>query len=116
MGDTLVGTLRQYEAALSRDPSATGNVTAQVNNQRLTGTITRIASVVRQGNTTYVLALDTLPGHVLVGSSDLSEALPLARPNDPVEVTFQTNQQSRIYNLTGFTDATVLPQEPVAQP
>lgn len=116
VGDTLVGTLRQYEAALSRDPSATGNVTSQVNAQYLAGTITRIAAVVRQGNTTYVLSLDTLPGHVLVGSSDLSEALPLARPNDSVEVTLQTNKQSLVYNLTSFTDAAVLPQEPVNQP
>ena len=53
---------------------------------------------------------------MLVGSVDLSDALPLAQVHDVVEVTYQTNQMSRVYNLTGFTDAQVLPADHAATP
>lgn len=109
VGDTLTATLRQYEAALSRDPSSSSSLTEQVADQELKGTIVRVAAVVHQGNTSYMLTLDTLPGHVLVGSADLSDSLPLAQVKDVVTVSFQSNQKATVYNLTSFTDTEVLP-------
>jgi hypothetical protein len=110
VGETLPATLRQYEAALSRDPTANAGLATAVTTQVKSGAIGRIAPVVRQGNTFYTLTVEGVPARVLVASADLSDALPLARPGDVVTVVYEESAVSTpVVNLTGFTDTAVLP-------
>lgn len=113
VGETLPATLRQYEAVLSRDPTATAGTKGSAATVMKQGLIVRIAPVVRQGTTYYMLSLDTAPGRVMVASADLSDALPLAQPKDAVSVSYEANDHTHVYNLTHFSDPTVLPPPPV---
>lgn len=116
VGETLPATLRQYEAALSRDPTSSAGLPISVKPMSQSGAITRIAAVVRQGNTFYTLAIDSIPGRILVASADLSDALPLAQVGDRVTVSYATSDTSRVFNLTGFVDPAVLPIQESSSP
>lgn len=109
VGESLTSTLRQYEAALSRDPTSNASMVSTIKPTTLKGKIARIAAVVHQGNTYYTLLMDNLPGRLLVASSDLSDALPLAVVGDEVQVSFEQNPSVYVYNLTSFNDEIVLP-------
>lgn len=112
VSDTLQSALRQYEVALSRDPSS-ANVATAIKPERRTSKIARIGAVIRQGSTSYTLTLVDLPGRILVAGADLSDALPLAREGDTVTVVYEASPTAgHVLNLTGFSDADALPELP----
>jgi hypothetical protein len=108
VGNSLAAALRQYEAMLGRDPTNPAGINAKNDGKTLTGRLLRIGSTVTQGNTSFSVMVDGLPGHILVAGVDLSEALPLAREGDSVTVGYEENDRTRVFNLTRFEDAAVL--------
>jgi len=115
VGETLQATLRQYEAALSRDPS-TARIEGKVTSQTRTAAIIRIGAVIHQGSSTYVLTLQGLDGKVLIANADLSDALPLARDGDTVTVSYEEGTGTgHALNLTSFSDPQVVPADPLAK-
>ena len=112
VGNTLVAALRQYEAMLGREPTNPAGINAKTNGKTLTARLLRIGSTVTQGNTSFSVMVDGLPGHILVAGVDLSEALPLAREGDSVTVGYEENDRTRVFNLTRFEDEAVLATKP----
>ena len=87
VGDDMQQTLRAYKSALnSKDNNITLSSTAQ--NYDRNGTIARISSDIRAGNTLYYMLLRESADSIYVGTSAVSNELPLSQPGDPVYIVY----------------------------
>lgn len=113
VADTLQSALRQYEAALSRSRT-TADVAATAHERLVVGTVDRIGSEVRQGNTLYYMTVRGEP-RVFVAAGDLSEHLALTRPADEIRIQVDGANSAAIVTVTKFENASVTGQSGAAE-
>ncbi|MCD8480288.1 MAG: hypothetical protein LRZ88_08745 [Candidatus Cloacimonetes bacterium] len=68
---------------------------------KLEGTISRIASDIKDGRSFYYFSLIEKPGLIFVATSNLSSFLPLSRPGDRVIVSY-LNTYEREININEY--------------
>ncbi|MEG1719030.1 MAG: hypothetical protein RR306_01775 [Clostridia bacterium] len=104
VGETIPNAIKGYEFALGN--SGTGSITNSDQKLEIIGKITRIASEMNDGRTTYKIIIDTLPGKILSLGSDLSEELALSAVGDDVKITYVPAEKQIVTSLT-FDNTTI---------
>lgn len=105
IGDTLQAASRQYQMKLGQDRTAV-QASSAVTTQKLTGTVVLFGSDTRNGNTLYYFTLDSAPGRIYMGSTDVSVELALTKAGQKVSVEYQAGD-SQLTNLTSFKNLDV---------
>lgn len=95
VGNTLQESIRAYKNVLN---STDNNIQSESSSQRfdLRTTISRLASDVRNGNTFYYLTLTGYEHKMFIGSSTVSDELPISQVGDSVVLTYDEGLQPLI--------------------
>lgn len=87
VGETIKAARDDYQMALSS--SRVGNLAERAAEQAsLKAAVSRIGIDIKEGKTYYYLSFNEAPGAVFIGSSDLSNYLPLTKPGDVLSVEY----------------------------
>ena len=106
VGETISATQKDYVSGLTAAGSEDlkGDETTQ--EEKVSGTVTRIASEVKDGQTTYKFLLDTSAGTMYISSANVSEELALTSAGDAVEVTF-SGKVDNVVTVVGFDNKAI---------
>jgi len=95
VGETIKAARDDYQMALSS--SRVGNLAQKAAEEAsLTGTVSRIGIDIKEGKTYYFLSFTEAPGMVFIGSSDLSNYLPLTKAGDLLSVKYLKTEDKEI--------------------
>ncbi|MDY0299310.1 MAG: hypothetical protein RBQ66_05715 [Candidatus Cloacimonadaceae bacterium] len=102
VGETVKSARESYQINLATSRSV------NINDSRLivstaTGSITRIASDIKDGRSYYYFSISNKPNLVFVATSNLSSYLPLSKEGDEVSLKYVDNKSIEI-NINGFTN------------
>ncbi len=102
VGNNLKEALRSYKDGYN----ITGNNNNQFNNNAsigfgLTGRVTRISEDVTRGNSYYYFTIDKVPNKIFVGSSSVSNELPLTNANDLVKIWYE-DSRTQLIDISQF--------------
>ena len=106
VGETISAAQKDYVSGLTAAGSEDlkGDETTQ--EEKVSGTVTRIASEVKDGQTTYKFLLDTSAGTMYISSANVSEELALTSAGDAVEVTF-SGKVDNVVTVVGFDNKAI---------
>jgi hypothetical protein len=79
--------IRSYRQALFSRGNAS-SVGAVTNQEEVQGIVTRFASDIKNGNTSYYLVLDVRDGYIFTADSNLSVEVPITRIGDKVKIKY----------------------------
>ena len=105
VGETVKGTRDSYLMVLSSSRAGSLPNTLDIL-KKITGTITRIGSDVRDGRTYYYITISETPNLILVANSDLSSELPVSKPGAIIEVNIIPTSEREI-SLRSFVNHTL---------
>lgn len=100
VGESVKGARENFQMTLAS--SRIGSLPdGSVEQSKLEGTISRIASDIKDGRSFYYFSLIEKPGLIFVATSNLSSFLPLSRPGDRVIVSY-LNTYEREININEY--------------
>lgn len=95
LGETKEEALRNYRDSLESQGNNV-NLENDTTREEVEGTITRINSDVKNGNTSYYLTIDSKNEVIFKGSSKVSNELTLSQIGDKVKIAFQKGEQNLV--------------------
>lgn len=100
VADSLQAADRQYQMKLGQDRTAVQNSTS-VTARTLNGLVQLIGSDTRNGNTLYYLTVDSAPGRIFMGSTDVSVEIALTRQGQKVAIEYEAGD-TQVTSLVKF--------------
>ena len=96
IGDNISDAIRNYKAALN---SKGDIVAASSDNTKsvLTGKLARFGQDTKEGQFYYYIILEELPQTLFVGTSALSNELPVSKLGDKIKISFQSGTEGEIF-------------------
>ena len=96
IGDNIMDAIRNYKAALN---SKGDTMTASSDNTKsiLSGKLARFGQDTKEGQFYYYIILEDLPHTLFVGTSALSNELPVSRVGDKIQISFQSGIEGEIF-------------------
>lgn len=104
VGNTLRETLMTYKNAFNMTGNEL-NVNTTAQKIRLNTVLTRISSDVKNGNSFYYFTVRDYE-NIFIGSSQISNALPVSSVGDSIEITFDSDTQG-IIDISTFLNKTI---------
>lgn len=95
LGETKEEALRNYRDSLESQGNNV-NLENDTTREEVEGTITRINSDVKNGNTSYYLTIDSKNDVIFKGGSKVSNELTLSQIGDKVKIAFQKGEQNLV--------------------
>lgn len=95
LGETKEEALRNYRDSLESQGNNV-NLENDTTREEVEGTITRINSDVKNGNTSYYLTINSKNEAIFKGSSKVSNELTLSQIGDKVKIAFQKGEQNLV--------------------
>lgn len=95
LGETKEEALRNYRDSLESQGNNV-NLENDTTREEVEGTITRINSDVKNGNTSYYLTIDSKNEAIFKGGSKVSNELTLSQIGDKVKIAFQKGEQNLV--------------------
>lgn len=101
VGNTLVETLMAYKNSYNM---AGNKINPQGNTQKafLKAVVQRIKSDIKNGNSFYYFTVDSID-KIFIGSSQISNELPVTQPGDSIEISFDNDTQGLI-DISSFVN------------
>lgn len=105
IGETKQDALRAYRSAL-RDKGNTAAIDNKSNVKKMNGKVLRINSDVKQGNTYYYITIQGQENKIFIGTSKLSDTLPITVVGDTVAIQYESEMSSTI-DISAFDNLNV---------
>ncbi|KWU17928.1 hypothetical protein [Burkholderia cenocepacia] len=112
VADSLQAADRQYQMKLGQDRTliqSSSSTAARTTN----GVVELIGADTRNGSTLYYLTLDSAPGRIFMGSTDVSVEIALTKPGQKVAVEYESGD-TQVTSLVKF-DNLEIPNKPVSK-
>jgi osmotically-inducible protein OsmY len=100
VADSLQAADRQYQMKLGQDRTSVQN-SSSVMARKLDGLVELIGSDTRNGNTLYYLTIDSAPGRIFMGSTDVSVEIALTRQGQKVAIEYESGD-TQVTSLVKF--------------
>ena len=96
IGDNIMDAIRNYKAALN----SKGDIVApssENNKAVFTGKISRMGMDTKEGQFYYYIMLEELPKNLFVGTSVLSNEIPISKVGDNIKISYEAGNEGEIF-------------------
>jgi hypothetical protein len=99
-GETIGDAMSDYQSVL-RNTSGSSDIETGASQKDLQGTVERISSELKEGNTVYLMILKEQPDKIFTAVADISPELALTKEGDRVKLTFVDTNRA-VINIAVF--------------